>query len=130
MRRVLRWLVRTAVGAILAVALIGAGALLWISSDAGRAWVRDAAARALGEAFGAEVRMASLERTGGLELEADRLDVTIDGRPFVTAGRVVARPAFPSLWPPVLSLALEVSDFEVRIGRGPDGRFDVDCPGE
>src|SRR5262245_49217346 len=123
MRSILRWAFRLGAIASAIVLALGLGLVLFFGSEAGQTWLRQTAADALGDAFGAQVKIASWQRAGGLDVEAEGVAIEIDGRPFAVVDRVVARPAFPSLWPPALSIALEVSGFDARIGRGPDGRF-------
>src|SRR5262245_39145437 len=126
MRAVLRWTLRLcAITLALALAL-GIAAVFLVDADDVSAWLRARAAEALGEEFGAEVEIGSWRRAGGLTGEAEGVKIAIDGRPFAHVERVTARPAFPSLWPLALSIALDVHGFDARVGRGPDGRFDVD----
>ena len=126
MRSILGWALRLVAVASALVLALPLAAVFFLQTEAARAWLRDTAADALGEAFGARVEIADWKRAGGLGVEAEDIAIEIDGRPFAVVDRVVARPAFPSLWPPTLSIALEVSGFDARIGRGPDGRFDVE----
>src|SRR5262245_54312933 len=126
MRSILGWALRLGAIATTLVLALGLAAALLLRTEMARTWLRETAADALGDAFGAQVRIASWRRAGGFAVEAEGVAIEIEGRPFAFVDRVVARPALPSLWPPALSIALEVSGFDARIGRGPDGRFDVE----